>query len=154
MPLPAPGIRLSDKRKTSEILIACGTTIREINAIRKHISAIKGGQLARIAAPATLISLILSDVVGDNMDVIASGPPTPDPSTFTDCLHIIEKYAIASLLHEAVLHHIRNGAAGAKPETPKHGESFFKNIFNQINGSNTRALRAPKQEPEFSAIIR
>ena len=144
MPLPAPGIHLADKQKTTEVMLACGATIQEINAIRKHISAIKGGHLARIAAPAPLISLILSDVTGDNLDVIASGPTAPDSTTFADCLHIIEKYAIASLLPEAVLNHIRSGAAGAIPETPKPGEPFFGHTRNQIIGSNVQALLKAK----------
>ena len=93
-PLPVTGISLADKQGLTSVLLACGATIHEINAIRKHLSAIKGGRLARAAYPATVVSLMLSDVVGDDLDVIASGPTVPDNSTFEDCLHILWKYDI------------------------------------------------------------
>ena len=94
MPLPARGLSLEDKQKTTGVLLSCGATIHEINTIRKHLSGIKGGMLARAANPATLVSLILSDVVGDDLDVIASGPCVPDSSTYGDCMAIITGYGI------------------------------------------------------------
>ena len=93
-PAPVEGITLAEKQEVTRLLLACGATIHEINALRKHISRMKGGQLARLASPATLITLVLSDVVGDSLDVIASGPTVPDTSTFADCLEILRKYQL------------------------------------------------------------
>ena len=103
MPLPCEGITLSEKQDTTKLLLECGATINEINAIRKHISQIKGGRLARALYPASLISLILSDVVGDRLDVIASGPTVPDESTFNDCLKIVERYGLNKTIPASVL---------------------------------------------------
>ena len=94
LPLPAPPITLAEKQKTTRLLLHCGANIHEINCVRKHISRIKGGQLARLAYPATLLTLILSDVIGDDLDVIGSGPTVPDRSTFADARAILEKYRI------------------------------------------------------------
>lgn len=145
MPLPVDGISLADKQETTRILLSCGATIHEINTLRKHLSAIKGGQLARAVFPATMVSLVLSDVVGDDLDTIASGPCVPDPRTFADCLGIIDKYAIADKLPENILNHLRAGAAGEIPETPKLGDAVFKRIFNVIVGSNFDALSRARE---------
>ena len=146
LPLPADGLTLSDKQDTIKALLGCGATIHEINAIRKHLSAIKGGHLAKVAAPATLVTLILSDVVGDNLDVIASGPTVPDSCTFIDCLHIIQKYDLGNVLPLSIISHIQNGADGKIPETPKPGAPFFNKVRNFIVGSNYTALMAAKQK--------
>lgn len=141
-PLPAPGLTLADKQKTAQVLLACGASIHEINAIRKHMSGIKGGLLARAAYPARLVTLILSDVVGDDLDVIASGPGVPDSSTFSDCMAIMEKYGIADQLPAHVTAHIRSGISGDIPETPKTGDTIFNHTRNVIVGSNSDAIRA------------
>jgi len=144
--LPAEGITLKDKQDTIKILLSCGATIHEINTIRKHISEIKGGRLAKAAYPADMISLILSDVVGDDLDVIASGPSAPDPSTFEESMNIIKKYKITKNLPKAVVSHIMKGTSGKVPETPKEEDKIFKNTYNLIIAGNMEAINAARQE--------
>jgi len=144
--LPAEGITLKDKQDTIKILLSCSATIHEINTIRKHISKIKGGRLAKAAYPANMISLILSDVVGDDLDVIASGPSVPDPSTFEECMEIFKKYKITKNISKAVVSHIRKGASGKVPETPKEGDRIFKNTYNLIIAGNMEAINAAGQK--------
>ena len=144
--LPAEGITLKDKQDTIKILLSCSATIHEINAIRKHTSGIKGGRLTKAAYPGNMVSLILSDVVGDDLDVIASGPGVPDPSTFEECMEIFEKYKITNNIPKSVVSHIRKGASGKVPETPKEGDQVFKNTYNLIIASNMEAINAAKQE--------
>lgn len=146
LPLPAPGLSLADKQQTSKTLISCGADIHEINAIRKHISAIKGGRLAQAAHPARLACLILSDVVGDDLDVIASGPCTADTSTFSDCLQIVDRYGIAGALPAPVLAHLRAGARKEVAETPAPGDPVFQHCYNQLIGRNIDALRAARKQ--------
>jgi glycerate 2-kinase len=146
LPLPADGLTLADKQATIKVLIACGASIHEINAIRKHTSAIKGGLLARTVHPATLVTLIVSDVVGDDLDVIASGPCVPDVSTFADCLGILDTYRLADRLPAAVFAHLKAGAAGEIPETPKRGDPVFRHGFQLIVASNIDAVRAAGAE--------
>lgn len=148
LPLPFPGLTLKDKQDTIKILLSCGAAIHEINALRKHISMIKGGRLAQAAHPASLVSLILSDVVGDNLDVIASGPTVPDSSSFDDCITIIDKYNIRKKLPKPVAKHIKNGISGMVPETPKTGDPVFEKAQNIIIGSNIEAIMAAKQKSE------
>ena len=102
LPLPVAGITLEEKQKVTQLLLRCGATIQEINTLRKHLSVLKGGGLAKLAYPATLISLILSDVIGDPLDVIASGPTVPDPTTFADCARILEKFNLWEEIPPAV----------------------------------------------------
>lgn len=146
LPLAAEGLTLNDKQDTIKVLLACGATIHEINAIRKHTSNIKGGRLARAAYPATLISLILSDVVGDDLDVIASGPTVPDSSTFGDCMEIFRKYEIIDKLPDSVVRHIEAGISGKIDETPKIGDPAFDNVNNVIVGSNFEAVTAAEKK--------
>ncbi|UCH21583.1 MAG: glycerate kinase [Deltaproteobacteria bacterium] len=146
LPLAAEGLTLNDKQNTIKVLLACGATIHEINAIRKHTSNIKGGRLARAAYPATLISLILSDVVGDDLDVIASGPTVPDSSTFGDCMEIFRKYEIIDKLPDSVVRHIEAGISGKIDETPKIGDPAFDNVNNVIVGSNFEAVTAAEKK--------
>ena len=146
LPLPFPSLTLKDKQDTIKILLFCGAAIHEINALRKHISMIKGGRLAQAAHPASLVSLILSDVVGDNPDVIASGPTVPDPSGFDDCMKIIDKYNIRKKLPKAVIRHIKDGISGWVPETPKTGDPAFDNTYNLIIGSNIEAISAASKK--------
>ncbi len=140
-PLPAADITLAEKQELTRNLLACGASIDEINAVRKHISSSKGGQMARAASPATIVNLMLSDVVGDKMDVIASGPFTPDLSTFEDVRHIIDKYGLKGI-PPAIQKHLQNGLAGRISETPKADDPAFKNVYNLIVGSNMLALQA------------
>lgn len=148
LPLAYPGLTLAHKQETSRALLACGATIHEINAIRKHTSMIKGGRLARAASPAEMVSLILSDVVGDDLDVIASGPAVPDSSTFQDCMEILNKYDILSQIPGPVINHIRDGIAGKIPETPKQGDPAFHKTYNVIVGSGIEAITVAKQQAE------
>jgi glycerate 2-kinase len=134
LPLPTPGITLAEKQKTTRLLLNCGASIHEINCVRKHISRIKGGQLARLAYPATLLTLILSDVIGDDLDVIGSGPTVPDPSTLADARAILEKYSIPDNL------------LAAAEETPKPGDKIFSKTRNVIVGSNALAVDAAEAE--------
>jgi len=146
LPLPAAGISLQDKQDTTKVLLVCGATIHEINAVRKHISGVKGGGLARAAYPATLISLMLSDVVGDDLDVIASGPTVPDSSSFQDCMNIFDKYGIREKVPETVLNHIQKGIAGKAPETPKPADPVFVRTQSVIVGSNLACVLAAEKE--------
>ena len=146
LPLPVPGVTLEDKQQTTRALLACGATIHEINAIRKHLSAIKGGGLAKVVYPATLITLILSDVVGDDLDSIASGPCVPDSKTFFDCRATFKKYSIENEIPSSVLNHIQSGISGEVAETPKVGQDFFIKTQNVIVASNFNALLRAKEK--------
>ncbi len=144
--LPSEGITLEEKQELTQLLLDCGADIKEINTIRKHISQIKGGWLARWAYPSTVISFILSDVVGDPLDVIASGPTVPDPSTFHDAWSILKKYGLINEVASSIQHHLRLGKEGKREETPKAGEFVFEKVYNLIIGSNIIALQAAEKE--------
>jgi hydroxypyruvate reductase len=148
LPVPFRGLTLKDKQDTIKVLLSCGATIHEINAVRKHISMIKGGRLARAAYPATLVSLIISDVVGDDLDVIASGPTVPDSSTFSHCMDIFHKYSIVNDIPKTILDHIDSGISGRIPDTPKAEDSAFTNTRNLIIGSNMESITAAKKKAE------
>ncbi|MBI5359702.1 MAG: glycerate kinase, partial [Planctomycetes bacterium] len=142
---PAKGISLNDKIKVTGQLLKSGASISEINAVRKHISAIKGGLFAKHSGKATLITLAISDVIGDFMDVIASGPTAPDPSTFSDCLKIINQYGLTKQVPASVALCLRQGANGFAPETPKANDSaIFTGKYNFVIGSNRTALEGAK----------
>ena len=128
----------------NNLLVRCGASIHEINCVRKHLSRVKGGQLAREVWPATLVSLILSDVTGNPLDVIASGPTVPDISTFGEALMIIEKHGLIPDLTAGILKYLRDGAAGIHPETPKPGDPLFSRTVNILAGTNFTALEAEK----------
>ncbi|MDQ3830532.1 MAG: glycerate kinase, partial [Candidatus Tectomicrobia bacterium] len=145
-PAPVDGITLAEKQEVTRQLLACGATIHEINAVRKHISRIKGGQLTRLAAPATLIALVLSDVVGDALDVIASGPTVPDTSTFADALEILRKYQLLDHAPKAIRRHLEAGRAGDIPETPKPGDAVFAHTQTVLIGRNLQALEAASRQ--------
>jgi hydroxypyruvate reductase len=142
LPAPAEGITLEEKQATTRLLLASGASIHEINSIRKHISRIKGGQLARLAAPARVESLMLSDVIGDNLDVIGSGPTAPDGSTFAGAVEILDRYGIRERVPASVRERLEQGARGAVPETPKPDDPVFARVRNTIVGSNRLALAA------------
>ncbi len=146
LPLPAKGLTLRDKQETTSTLLSCGASIHEINAIRKHTSLIKGGRLAKAVYPARFISLILSDVVGDDLDVIASGPTVPDTSTFYDCMNIFNKYNLRNKLPEPVLNYIKEGTMGSVSETPKSNDPIFAGSHNLIVGGNFEAIAAAKEK--------
>ncbi len=145
LPLPAEGLTLEDKQNLTQSLLECGATIHEINVLRKHVSQVKGGRLARLAYPSTLISLILSDVSGDDLDSIASGPTVPDKSTFADCLEIIGKYGLEGKLSAGLVNYIERGEKGEAEETPKPGDPAFERTENVIVGSNIAAAAAAKE---------
>lgn len=142
LPLPAPPVALEEKQDTTRLLLACGADIQEINSLRKHISRIKGGQLARVAAPAHVECLILSDVIGDEPGVIGSGPTAPDTSTFADALDILDKYGIRRKVPRSVRERLEQGARGEIPETPKPVDPIFSRVRNTVVGSNRLALAA------------
>jgi hydroxypyruvate reductase len=148
MPAPVPPLTLEEKQDVTRLLLACGASIQEINAIRKHLSRIKGGGLARAAHPARTFSLILSDVIGDPLDVIASGPTAPDPTTFQDCLDILDRYGLLDQAPPRVVSILREGRDGRRPETPKPGAPVFHRVENLIVGNNLMALLAAKEEAE------
>lgn len=141
LPHPKGHITLSEKQHITRELLACGASIDEINAVRKHIASSKGGQMARAAFPATVVNLMLSDVVGDKMDVIASGPFVPDTSTFKDVWEIFKKYDLKDI-PPAIHEHVKAGLDGHIPETPKEDDKIFDRVFNVIVGSNMMALEA------------
>jgi glycerate-2-kinase len=139
MPLPAKGVSLEAKIETNRLLLESGANISEFNVIRKHISAWKGGQAAKLAYPATTICLILSDVLNDPLDTIASGPTVPDPSTFLDANLILRKYDLWERVDETISNFISKGMRNEIPETPKEGEPAFQKIITEIIGSNRAA---------------
>jgi len=133
-PSPAEGITLEEKQAVTQLLLRAGATIRELNAVRKHLSGIKGGQLARWAEPARVVSLIMSDVIGDPIDFIASGPAAPDTTSFAEALAIIDKYRVDA--PQSVLRRFREGVAGRIPDTPKSGDKVFDRVENHIIANN------------------
>jgi len=155
-PAPRAPLELSEKQKTTQLLLDCGATISELNSMRKHLSVSKGGQLAQIAYPATVVSLFLSDVVGDPLNVIASGPTVPDPSTFSDCISIVERYGISEKLPPRVFRLLQDGANGLIEETPKPGDAVFEKGRNLVIGSNRAALLASSRRAKrlgYNTII-
>jgi glycerate 2-kinase len=142
MTLPQPAISLADVQALTGALLRCGATINEINAVRKHISRIKGGQLARLVHPAQVVSLILSDVVGNPLDVIASGPTVPDTATFAQAYGVLEKYDLLDRVPASIVEHLAAGVAGKIAETPKEGDAVFATVYNLIVGSNEIAAWA------------
>lgn len=145
---PYEDITLTDKQRITELLLKAGTDINELNTVRKHISRVKGGRLAEIAYPAKVISLILSDVIGDRLDVIASGPTVLDESTYKDAINVLEKYMLINKAPESVLKVLYDGLKGEIPETPKNDNKIFDNVENIIVGSNKIALEAAKTKAE------
>jgi glycerate 2-kinase len=146
LPFPADGIELKEKQEVTQFLLDCGADIKEINTIRKHISQIKGGWLARWAHPSTVITFILSDVVGDQLDVIGSGPTVPDLSTFEEAWEILKKYDLPNKIAPSIQEHLRLGREGRVKETPKPGDVVFEKVYNSLIGTNILALRSAEEE--------
>jgi hydroxypyruvate reductase len=155
--LPAPGVQLDDLQTLTGLLLASGASISEINTLRKHLDLLKGGGLARLAHPASLVTLVLSDVVGSPLDIIASGPTVPDPSTFADGLAVLRRYGLEGRVPQTVLSRLRRGAAGALPETPKPGDPLFARASTTLVGSNEiaadAALAAAQTEGMHSLLL-
>ncbi len=141
-PAPVPPITLGDKQAMTRWLLAAGATINQLNVIRKHASLLKGGQLARAASPARVEALLLSDVVGDPLDVIASGPTAPDASTFAEALDILERFTLRERAPRSIVLRLEQGARGELPETPKPGDPLFARVRNSVIGNNALVVNA------------
>jgi glycerate 2-kinase len=139
---PYAGVSLEEKQKTTDLLLKAGADIHELNTVRKHISAVKGGRLAELVYPATIRALILSDVIDDRLDVIASGPTAPDHTTYSDALAVIKKYGLETALPGGVVSLLADGAQGHMPETPKAGNPIFQRVQNTVVGNNGQAIAA------------
>jgi hydroxypyruvate reductase/glycerate 2-kinase len=150
LPAPVPGVSLADKQRVTALLHRCGATIGEMNAVRKHLSLIKGGGLVREFPGRGIVSLIVSDVIGDPLDVIASGPTSVDPTTFADALKVIERYELIKEVPPAVLDYLRRGQVGQAPETlkdwPRSGEGPW--VVNEVIANCARALEAAARQAE------
>ncbi len=146
LPAPASPVTLAAKQRTTDFLLKAGANIQQLNTVRKHLSFLKGGRLAALAYPATIVSLLLSDVIGDAVDVIGSGPTAPDSSTFADALAVLEQFRLLDRVPEVVRALLERGAAGLIEETPKPGDPIFRNVHNVIVGSNRLALDAAAEE--------
>ena len=156
MTLPVEGVTLDDVRHLTDLLLRAGATINEINAIRKHLDGLKGGNLARLAHPAQVVSLILSDVVGNPLDVIASGPTAPDSSSFAEAYGLLERYALLPEVPDSVADHLRRGVRGEINDTPKAGDPIFERTQHVIVASNDIAARAAElaaQGQGFHALL-
>jgi hydroxypyruvate reductase/glycerate 2-kinase len=145
LPCPADGVTLESKLAVTKLLHGCGATIHEMNCVRKHLSRVKGGRLAEAFRGQQLISLIISDVVGDPLDVIASGPTAPDPTTFADAKTVLERYRLWAKCPPDVTAHIQKGCDGAIPDTPK---TLPPNVRNVVIGNNAVALAAARRTAE------
>lgn len=148
MPLPAEGVALNDIQNVTGLLLKAGATINELNAVRKHLSAFKGGQLARACQPALVVSLILSDVVGDPLDTIASGPTAPDPTTFSVAVSVLKKHGVWDNLASSVKSRLEAGERGEIPDTPKADDPVFNNVRNIVVASNLTASKRATLEAE------
>ncbi len=150
---PSDGIRLGEKQRMTDMLLKAGADIYELNTVRKHISKVKGGRLAEIIYPAKMMTLILSDVIADRLDMIASGPTAPDSSYYEDSIHVLKKYSIMNEASASVVKFLQKGAEGLIPETPKAGDRIFERLENIIIGNNEKALLAAKDEAETMGMM-
>jgi len=146
LPAPAEGLTLDDKARTTSALLRAGATITELNAVRKHLSRLKGGGLARAAAPARIACLALSDVVGDDPSTIASGLAAPDPTTYQTALEVLERKGIRQTVPASIRRHLEAGARGERPETPKPGDRLFRRVAFVVVGSNRLSVAAAARE--------
>ncbi|MBI5124698.1 MAG: DUF4147 domain-containing protein, partial [Planctomycetes bacterium] len=143
---PPGDISLEEVKAVTSLLLASGAEIKEVNTVRKHLSLIHGGRLARALYPAVVINLVVSDVVGDVLDMVSSGPTLPDPSTYEGALEIVSKYGLAKRLPERVYEYLKRGVSGEVEETPKEGDVYFQDVHTFLLGSNMRALKAAKEK--------
>lgn len=141
LPAPAPGIHLEDKQQTTKLLLRSGATIHEINAVRKHLSSLKGGQLAA-ATPARVASVILSDVIGNDLGTIGSGPTAPDPTTFGEAWEIVKRYGVSTTIPASVRKRLKMGLQHREKETPKPSAALFRRVDNILIGDNRAAVDA------------
>lgn len=141
-------ISLADKQQLTSLLLACGAPIEEINCVRKHLSAIKGGRFLRLAAPARSLNFILSDVVGDDLGSIASGLTSADPTSFTDAINIIDRHELRSRTPDSIMSALEHGQAGRLAETPKEGDKCLENATNILIGTNRYALLAAQRQAQ------
>ena len=141
-PAPAPPITLAEKQALTRLLLRAGADIKQLNAVRKHVSTLKGGQLARAAAPARVEALLLSDVNGDPLDVIASGPTAPDDSTFAEAMRILGRFDIRDQVAPSIVTRLQQGVQGEIAETPKPGDPLFERVRNRVIGNNTLVVDA------------
>jgi hydroxypyruvate reductase len=148
MMLPEEGISLGDYQRLTESLLRSGATINQINTIRKHIEQVKGGRLAQLAAPAEVATLILSDVVGDPLDFIASGPTVPDTTSFADALDVLRRFDLLQQVPRVVVDWLERGQRGDVPETPKPGDPLFERVSTAVVGSLDVAARAAQAGAE------
>ncbi len=146
--LPAPPLTLEDLRRTTRVLLGSGADIHRVNALRKHLSSITGGRLAQAARPATVEALVVSDVVGDSLGSIASGPLYPDESTFAQCMEVVKDFGLSGRLPGAVLDVLVKGSQGQSPETPKAGDPAFRRVHHTLAATNAMALQAAKAKAE------
>jgi glycerate 2-kinase len=152
-PAPVPGVTLAEKQTVTRLLLECGATINELNAVRKHLSRLKGGQLARAAHPAPVIALLLSDVIGDPLDVIGSGPTAPDPTTFGDVLAILDRFGLRDRLPPTVRTHLEAGARGETQDTPKPGDPVLAGVTNVVIGNNGLVVDAAVEEARRLGLV-
>jgi hydroxypyruvate reductase len=152
MLLPAEGLSLADMQRTTDLLLRGGATINELNTIRKHLELAKGGGLARLAAPSDVLALVLSDVVGNPLDVIASGPTVPDTSTFADACAIVERFGLMEQLPERVSARLKAGRAGEIADTPKPGDPLFERVQTLVVASNELAAEAGARQAESDGL--
>jgi hydroxypyruvate reductase len=143
--LPA-GFTLGDLQETTRLLLASGVNIGGINTVRRHLSLVKGGQLARLIAPARCVTLVISDVIGDSPEVIASGPTVPDPSTFADACAVLDRPGLAERVPQVVRRYLSEGVSGAHPETPKAGDAVFERTSYHVLANNAVALESAARE--------
>jgi glycerate 2-kinase len=141
LPAPVAGVTLADKQRTTQELLRCGASILEINAVRKHLSRIKGGRLAE-STDATVVTLILSDVLGDDLSAIGSGPTAPDPTTYHDAVAVLKRYHIWRAVPQRVRRHLDRGRQGCVSETPKPGSLLFRRVHHHIVGNSAAAVAA------------
>jgi hydroxypyruvate reductase len=149
---PVPGVTLADIQSLTALLLACGASVNEINCMRKHLEQLKGGKLARQASPAPVAALILSDVVGDPLDSIGSGPTAPDPTTFADAYAVMKKYGLLQQAPQAIVDHLRSGFDGDLPDNPKAGDPLFREVYNLLIGSNTLAAEAAVRQAQIEGF--
>lgn len=145
---PYKGITLVEKQEITQLLLKAGADIHELNTVRKKISRVKGGRIAELAYPGRMISLILSDVIGDRLDVIASGPTSHDKSTYSDAIEVLKRYKLTEKTPRSIFEMLNNGAESLIPETPKKDSPVFERVENIILGSNKKALEAAMEKAE------